>query len=219
LGFSVAKRADASRETPAQICYGRLGDRIAYVTIFPMLDEVRVNIFSYRDADDPWIGEMREDPIGVLIRTLPETSPALAGRALARKLEVRGTDLYAVSGHIQDGIVLLGDAFQATCPSSGTGVTRILNDVERLTQTHIPAWFATPGVGAGKIAAFYADPIKQAVDKDAMRRSIRGRKATLGAAPYWRARRAVAAFKRAFDFAQGDRDAVAGAPSAASPSA
>jgi 2-polyprenyl-6-methoxyphenol hydroxylase-like FAD-dependent oxidoreductase len=211
LGFSVAKHPDVSREMAAQICYGQMGDRIAYVTIFPMLEEVRVNIFSYRDADDPWIREMREDPIGVLTRTLPETRAALSGREIVRKLEVRGTDLYAVNGHVQDGIVLLGDAFQATCPSSGTGVTRILNDVERLTQAHIPNWFATPGVNAEKIGAFYADPIKQAVDKDGMRRSIRGRKATLGTAPYWRARRTVAAFKRAFDVARANRDAVTGA--------
>jgi 2-polyprenyl-6-methoxyphenol hydroxylase-like FAD-dependent oxidoreductase len=207
LGFSVAKRADASREMAAQICYGRLGDRIAYVTIFPMLDEVRVNIFSYREADDPWIRDLREDPIGVLTRTLPETSPALAGREVVRKLEVRGTDLYAVSGHVQDGLVLLGDAFQASCPSSGTGVTRILNDVERLTQAHIPSWFATPGVDACKVGDFYADPIKQAVDNDAMGRSIRGRKATLGATPYWRARRAVAGLKRSLDAVRAGRKA------------
>ena len=211
LGFSVAKRADPSREMAAQICYGQLGDRIAYVTIFPMLEEVRVNIFSYRDADDPWIRQMRADPIGVLTRTLPETRAALTGREVVRQLEVRGTDLYAVSGHVQDGVVLLGDAFQTTCPSSGTGVTRILNDVERLAQSHIPSWFATPGVASDKIGAFYADPIKQAVDTDGMRRSIRGRKATLGTAPYWRARRTVAAFKRAFDVARTHGDAPTGA--------
>jgi len=150
---------------------------------------------------------MREDPIGTLTRTLPETASALHGREVVRKLEVRGTDLYAVSGQIQDGVVLLGDAFQASCPSSGTGVTRILNDVERLTQAHIPGWFATPGLGADKIASFYADPAKQAVDNDAMRRSIRGRKATLGTTPYWRARRVVAGLKRSLAAARTRRPA------------
>jgi len=202
LGFSVAKRADASQEMTAQICHGRFGDRIAYVTIFPMLDEVRVNVFSYRDANDPWIREMRENPIATLTGTLPATKAALAGREVVRKLEVRGTDLYAVSGHVREGVVLLGDAFQASCPSSGTGVTRILNDVERLTQAHIPAWFATEGVDAEKIGDFYADPIKQEVDNEAMRRSIGGRRATLGTTPYWRARRAVAAMKRSLEAAR-----------------
>ena len=205
LGFSIAKHADPEAETAAQIIHGRFGDRIAYVTIFPMLDEVRVNVFSYREADDPWIREMREDPIGALSRTLPGTKPALQGREVVRKLEVRGTDLYEVSGQVRDGVVLLGDAFQATCPSSGTGVTRILNDVERLTQAHIPAWFADDGVTADKIGAFYADPIKQAVDHEAMRRSIKGRQATLGTNPYWRARRAVSAMKRSFDEARAKR--------------
>ncbi len=199
LGFSVAKHADPKAEMAAQIVHGRFGDRIAYVTIFPMLDEVRVNVFSYREADDPWIREMRENPIATLSNTLPGVKPALEGREVVRKLEVRGTDLYEVSGQVQDGLVLLGDAFQATCPSSGTGVTRILNDVERLTQAHIPAWFAGDGIGADKIGAFYADPAKQAVDHEAMRRSVRGRQATLGTTPYWRARRAVAAIKRSLD--------------------
>jgi 2-polyprenyl-6-methoxyphenol hydroxylase-like FAD-dependent oxidoreductase len=205
LGFSVAKHADPKAEMTAQIVHGRFGDRIAYVTIFPMLDEVRVNVFSYRDADDPWIREMREDPIGTLSRTLSGVKPALEGRQVVRKLEVRGTDLYDVSGQVQDGVVLLGDAFQATCPSSGTGVTRILNDVERLAGAHIPAWFSGDGIGADKIGAFYADPAKQAVDREAMRRSIRGRQATLGATPYWRARRAVAALKRSLDAARAAR--------------
>ena len=207
LGFSVARHADPSLEMTAKICHGRLGDRIAYVTIFPMLEEVRINIFSYRDADDPWIRELRADPIGVLTRTLPETRASLAGRQVVRDLEVRGTDLYAVSGHVRDGLVLLGDAFQASCPSSGTGVTRILSDVARLTQAHIPAWFATPGIDAGKIGEFYADPLKRAVDDDSMRRSIRGRKATLGTTPYWRARRAVAGLKRSIMAARARREA------------
>ena len=211
LGFSVAKRADPGREAAAQICYGRLGDRIAYVTIFPMLEEVRVNIFSYREADDPWIRELRDDPVAVLTRTLPETRAALAGREVVRKLEVRGTDLYAVSGHVRPGVVLLGDAFQTSCPSSGTGVTRILNDVERLTQVHIPAWFASPGIDAGKIGRFYADSVKQAVDNDAMRRSLRARRATLGTTPHWRARRVAAAIKRSFEAARTHRDVGASA--------
>jgi len=120
----------------------------------------------------------------------------LAGRDVVRDLEVRGTDLYAVSGHVRDGLVLLGDAFQGSCPSSGTGVTRILSDVARLSQAHIPAWFATPGIDADKIGDFYADPLKQAVDNEAMRRSIRGRQTTLGVTPYWRGRRALARLKR-----------------------
>jgi len=135
----------------------------------------------------------------------PRTRAALEGREVVRPLEVRATDLYAVRGQVQPGIVLIGDAFQASCPSSGSGVTRILNDIERLTQAHIPDWFATPGVEADKIAAFYGDPVKQAVDNQAMRGSLRGRSTTLAATPYWRARRAAVTLKRAFEAARARR--------------
>ena len=67
-------------------------------------------------------------------------------------------------GYQQDGIVLVGDAFATSCPAAGTGVRRVLVDVERLCNVHIPQWLATPGMGAAKIASFYADEIKVAND-------------------------------------------------------
>jgi 2-polyprenyl-6-methoxyphenol hydroxylase-like FAD-dependent oxidoreductase len=196
LGFSVAAPAGDHRRIEARICHGQFGDRIAYATLFPMRGEVRVNVFSYRELDDPWVGQMRADPIGVLAETLPEMAQALAGLELVRKLEVRSTDLYGVEGHVQPGVVLIGDAFHAPCPSSGTGMTRILNDVDRLAHVHIPAWTATPGMDRGKIAAFYGDPEKARIDQDSVIRSMRGRAAATSRSPYWRLRRSLGLIKR-----------------------
>ncbi len=196
LGFSVAPRAGDIREIEAQIRHGRFGDRIAYATIFPMLGEIRVNVFSYRELDDPWVGRMRADPVGVLSETLPELAPALAGLEVVRKLEVRSTDLYAVRGQVRPGVVLLGDAFHAPCPASGTGMTRILNDVDRLARAYIPAWLATPGMGRTKISAFYADPVKHRIDRASVRRSLRGRAVATSQSPYWRVRRSLGRLKR-----------------------
>jgi len=196
LGFSVAHPAAGKAPIQAQIHHGRFGDGIAYLTIFPMLDEVRVNIFSYRQVDDPWVAGLRADPVGVLTATLPSLAPVLGGQTVVRKLEVRSTDLYAVSGHIQPGVVLLGDAFHAPCPSSGTGMTRILSDVHLLAKRYIPQWIETPGMDRDKIAAFYADPDKRAVDGMSLKRSMRGRAAALSKSPYWRVRRSVGALKR-----------------------
>ena len=77
-------------------------------------------------------------------------------------------DLTVAQNVEQDGVVLIGDAFQTSCPAAGTGVTRLLTDVDRLCNTHIPNWFATPGLGSSKIVQFYADPEKRAVDADSM---------------------------------------------------
>ena len=61
--------------------------------------------------------------------------------------------------------MLVGDAFETTCPVTGTGTDKVFTDVERLCNVHIPAWLATDGMGEDKIAAFYDDPIKQACDE------------------------------------------------------
>jgi len=66
-------------------------------------------------------------------------------------------DLANVEGHLQPGIVLIGDAFQTSCPAAGTGVSRLLVDVERLCTVHLPGWLKTDGMGTEKIATFYSD--------------------------------------------------------------
>jgi 2-polyprenyl-6-methoxyphenol hydroxylase-like FAD-dependent oxidoreductase len=195
IGFSLAlpTRDDAR---PANIVTAKFGSRHAYVTYFPMLEEIRVNLFSYRELDDPWVASVRKAPLDCLAQDFPEAAAALAGLAIVRPPEIRSTDLYASEGHIQAGVVLLGDAFHAPCPASGTGMTRILNDVERLARTHLPQWLATPGMGADKIAAFYADPVKLAVDKASLHASIMGRRSAIDQSLYWRVRRTAGKLKR-----------------------
>lgn len=195
LGFSVAPRSGDCREIAAEIFKAPAGSGHAYATVFPMLDEVRVNLFSYRGLDDPWVREMRADPIAAFAKTFPAAAGKLGDAGLVRQLEVRSTDLYASDGHVQAGVVLLGDAFHAPCPASGTGMTRILNDVDRLANIHVPTWMATPGMDAGKIAGFYADPAKHKVDAASLRRSIHGRDSVISLSPYWRVRRGLGRLK------------------------
>jgi 2-polyprenyl-6-methoxyphenol hydroxylase-like FAD-dependent oxidoreductase len=195
IGFSLAPpTGDTAR--PANIVTAKFGSRHAYVTFFPMLDEIRVNMFSYRELDDPWVAAVRKAPLEVLAQDFPAAAAALAGLKIVRPPEIRSTDLYASEGHVQPGVVLLGDAFHAPCPASGTGMTRILNDVERLVDAHLPQWLETPGMGADKIAAFYADPLKLAVDKSSLHASIMGRRSATDRSLYGRVRRTVGKLKR-----------------------
>jgi 2-polyprenyl-6-methoxyphenol hydroxylase-like FAD-dependent oxidoreductase len=97
---------------------------------------------------------------------------------------------------VQPGVVLLGDAFHAPCPASGTGMTRILNDIEQLTRVHLPAWLATPGMGREKIAEFYDDPVKRQVDRASLLRSLNGRSSAIDTSPWWTVRRRVGAMRR-----------------------
>jgi 2-polyprenyl-6-methoxyphenol hydroxylase-like FAD-dependent oxidoreductase len=196
LGFSVLPPSGNAWEVAPRLAEGRYGDRLSYASVFPMTDEVRVNVFTYREPTDPWIAALRKDPIAVLVGALPDLAPALTGMQVVRALEAHCGDLYAIDGAEQAGVVLVGDAFHAPCPASGAGMTRILNDIERLSAVHLPAWLATPGMGRDKIAAFYADPVKRQVDRAAVLRSLNGRASAVDASPWWTLRRRFGAIRR-----------------------
>jgi 2-polyprenyl-6-methoxyphenol hydroxylase-like FAD-dependent oxidoreductase len=65
--------------------------------------------------------------------------------------------------------VLIGDAFQTNCPAAGTGVARLLVDVDRLCTEYAPRWLATSGMGQEKIAQFYSDRDKIAADQQSLK--------------------------------------------------
>ena len=79
-------------------------------------------------------------------------------------IKIRPVDLYVTHGHRQNGVVLVGDAFATSCPAAGTGARKVLVDIERLCNVHIPRWLATPGMSEAKIGMFYDDPVKRACD-------------------------------------------------------
>jgi hypothetical protein len=68
-------------------------------------------------------------------------------------------------GHRQAGIVVVDDAFATSCPAAGTGAFKVVTDVERLCNVHVPRWLATAGMGQEKIAGFYDDAVKRACDR------------------------------------------------------
>lgn len=179
LGFTV----QGARHVPAAVFQPLPNSRIGYVSLFPIASPAgaratRVNIFSFRALSDDWTRRMSRDPLGGLAQIAPDAAAALSGLALKERCEVRGTDLYHVRRHRRAGLVLLGDAFHAPCPSSGTGLLRVLSDARTLSGL-IPGWLATPGMGLGKIAAYYRDPAKRWIDRTALRRSLRSRKGAL----------------------------------------
>jgi 2-polyprenyl-6-methoxyphenol hydroxylase-like FAD-dependent oxidoreductase len=73
--------------------------------------------------------------------------------------------------------VLIGDAFQSVCPATGTGLSKVLTDVQRLCRGHVPGWLETPGMGAEKIAAFYRDPEKTSSDRRSLQMAEHRRRA------------------------------------------
>lgn len=169
--------------------YGRrIADRIAFLTIFRIGERMRANMFVYRTVADPWVRAFRENPQKILLELMPEIATRCGNFAVASEVDVRQVSLTTTQGHRRDGVVFIGDAFATTCPAQGDGIHRVLTDIDRLT-THIPAWFATPGMAADKIGAFYDDPIKVAADEKALRASIYARRITTETGLEWRLRR------------------------------
>jgi 2-polyprenyl-6-methoxyphenol hydroxylase-like FAD-dependent oxidoreductase len=141
----------------------RVTDRMAYLTLFPINHVMRANLFVYRDMHDPWLRQMKSAPQEALQALMPGLC-RLTGETEISDVKIRPVDLVVSTNYRHAGIVLAGDAFATSCPAAGTGCNKVLTDVERLCNHHIPRWLETDGMGADKIAAFYDDPVKVACE-------------------------------------------------------
>jgi 2-polyprenyl-6-methoxyphenol hydroxylase-like FAD-dependent oxidoreductase len=140
----------------------RIEDRIDYFAAFTLGGRTRVNLFTYRDYKEPWTKAFVADPDSGLRQVLPGLEAALGPCRAYGPVEARPVDLYVAENTHVDGVVVIGDSYQASCPATGMGMVRLLTDIEQLCRFHLPRWLATPGMGGEKIAAFYRNPIKQA---------------------------------------------------------
>ena len=166
-------------EDPAQ--------RVAYITLFPLPSGWRVNLFVYRELNDPWFRELRENPAATIAETLPQLTRFTGMLRVKGPLKIRPVDLVATESVVRPGIALVGDAFSTACPVSGTGAAKALLDAERLCNVYIPQWLATPGMGAEKIAQYYNDAEKRQSDAHSLRTSLFARRAALGEGLLWTA--------------------------------
>jgi 2-polyprenyl-6-methoxyphenol hydroxylase-like FAD-dependent oxidoreductase len=190
LGFDLAPIGRPAFEFPALTYFSeRPDDRIPYLTLFPIGNTMRANLFAYREADDPWLRQMRYSPVETLNASLPRLRRITGEFDITGDIKVRPADLYASSGHRQPGVVLVGDAFETTCPVTGTGTDKVFTDVERLCNVHIPVWLATDGMDESKIGAFYDDPVKKACDAWSAAKAHNFRSVSIDNGLYWRAQR------------------------------
>jgi 2-polyprenyl-6-methoxyphenol hydroxylase-like FAD-dependent oxidoreductase len=190
IGFDIAPIGRPAFEFPALTYFSETpSDRIPYLTLFPILNRMRANLFVYREIDDPWLRQMRTAPVETLHAALPRLARITGEFEVRGDIRIRPADLWVSSGYHQPGVVLVGDAFETTCPVTGTGTDKVFTDVERLCNIHIPNWLATDGMGIDKIAGFYADPVKQACDAWSAAKAHSFRAVSIDNGLYWRAQR------------------------------
>ncbi len=190
FGFNLRPVGISAFKHAAVTYYGeRVSDGIDYLTLFPAADVMRANLFVFRDHRDPWVKALRERPRETLIETLPGLVKTFGDFEVINRVDSWLTDITVAQNCVRDGIVLIGDAYQTSCPAAGTGVSRLLTDVERLCTVHVPQWMASPGMTAAKIATFYDDPVKQAMDEHGLHMADFRRSLTIDTDLRWRARR------------------------------
>jgi 2-polyprenyl-6-methoxyphenol hydroxylase-like FAD-dependent oxidoreductase len=190
LGFDLVPVGRAAFDFPALTYFSeRSSDRIPYLTLFPIGSRMRANLFAYRQIDDPWLQQMRRAPAQTLKASLPRLCRITGEFEVTGDVKIRPADLYVSTGHRQPGMVLVGDAFETSCPVTGTGTDKVFTDVERLCNVHIPNWLSTDGMDETKIAAFYDDPVKTACDAWSSAKAYHFRSVSIDDGLYWKAQR------------------------------
>ncbi|WP_407184068.1 FAD-dependent oxidoreductase [Bradyrhizobium centrosematis] len=170
FGFTIARRDGRPFDFEALTCYGeRTADGIDYLSLFPVRAGMRANLFMFRDPTDPIMRELRREPEATVLRLLPGLQPYLGDFSVIDRVQNWVMDLTVVEGHLQPGVVLIGDAFQTNCPAAGTGVARLLVDVDRLCTEYAPRWLTTSGMGRDKISQFYSDRDKVVADQQSLK--------------------------------------------------
>lgn len=170
FGFTIARRDGTPFDFNALTCYGeRTADGVDYLSLFPVRAGMRANLFMFRDPADPVMRDLRRDTEATLLRLLPGLRPYLDDFHVTDRVQNWVMDLSVVEGYLQDGTVVIGDAFQTNCPAAGTGVARLLVDVERLCTEYAPRWLMTEGMGKEKISEFYSDRDKIAADQQSLK--------------------------------------------------
>jgi len=190
LGFNVEPVGRAAFAFPALTYWPkRSTSRMAYLSIFPVNGAMRANLMVYRDMTDPWLPGFRQAPEQAMRALMPGLLHMMGEFKVIGPVKVRPADLCVTEGHIQPGIVLVGDAFSTSCPAAGTGTTKVFTDVERLCTLYIPQWLATDSMDAEKITAFYDDPVKTACDARCLAKAYHLRSLSIDNGLSWRAQR------------------------------
>ena len=190
IGFNMKPLGRETFPFPALTYYSETpANRAALITMFPIGEAMRANLFVYRDMDDPWLKAFRTAPKETLLAMMPSLAGLAGDFAVDGFVQIRPVDLYVSTDHEQDGIVLVGDAFSTSCPAAGTGARKALNDIERLCNHYVRAWLETPGMERQKVAQFYADPVKRACDDFAKDKAFQLKSFSLDPSLTWNLRR------------------------------
>ena len=191
LGFDIAPVNARSFPFQAVTYYPTTSaDHIDYLTLFKTPQAMRANLFAFRSIRDPWVREFLQQPRLLLERCFPKLPKVIGEYRVTSRVDCGRIDLYRTEGNPQPGVVLIGDALQNVCPSTGLGFNKVFTDIDVLSEC-VPAWFSNSHVDIPQVASFHHHPRKLAADANAIASAHYHRRAVTDTSPRWRAHRAL----------------------------
>jgi len=191
LGFNIAPHNSRAFPFQAVTYYPTTtADRIDYLTLFKIPGAMRANFFLFRSISDPWVREFIQQPRLLLERCVPKLPQVIGEYTVTSRVESARIDLYRTEGEPQPGVVLIGDAMQNVCPSTGLGLNKVFTDIDVLSEC-VPGWFSNHAIDAIQLAHFYQHPRKLAADANALASAVYHRRAATDGSPRWRAHRTL----------------------------
>lgn len=176
VGFTLTPPAGGFRFQSLTAYGERQGDGVDYLSLFPVGANMRANLFLFSELGDRRVKAIEERGLPALFELLPGLRPWIDDCGWVGDFASFPVELCKYDNVVRSGLVVIGDAFRTSCPAVGTGLSCALVDVVCLRDLVGP-WFATPGTGAEKIAAFYGAPRKMARDFSTHALAFRRRKA------------------------------------------
>ena len=157
IGFDMKPDGDQPFAFPALTVFPERPDQsMAYLTVFPVPGAMRANLFVYWGMEDARLRKFRHEPREALLDLVPALAQFTGAFTIDGQVSIRPVDLVRVNAPERPGLVLVGDAYSTSCPAAGTGVNKVLTDVQRLCSTYVPAWLGKENVEAADISHFYA---------------------------------------------------------------
>lgn len=168
FGFDIAPAAGRPFAFDSITYYpDSVDSRLGYLTLFRFPDTMRANLFSFRPMVDDWSRAFMKQPKEKLLEYMPQLTRLTGDFEITSKLESARIDLYQYSGSPRAGLIPAADSGQSVCPTTGTGLSKVLTDSWVLCEL-IPQWLATPGMGAAKTAQWHQDPRKVKSDRKSL---------------------------------------------------
>ena len=187
IAFDMKPLGDRSFAFPALTVFPESPDQaMAYLAIFPVQGGMRANLFVYWGMEDARLREFRHHPKDALLALIPNLEQFTGQFMIDGQVAIRPIDLVRVEAPERAGIVLVGDAYSTSCPAAGTGVNKVLTDVQRLCSTYVGPWLGKDEVSAADVASFYADPVKARCEAESLQKALWLRRVSTGTSVGWR---------------------------------